>query len=210
MTISGKIVGYDPGGNKRHGVALLLIDNGKIVGVETKTFITAEQVISFLNDCGHLVGLGVDTLTCWSTGESGWRPADRWLREKYREVRNSVVTPNGLYGAMVLNGMLVLLSARDRNMGFFITETHPKVLFWSLTKKRYNYDQKDEMDRCISDYLGQSVKTANEHEWDAAFSAYAAFQSLTRAWTRDLHQLPKKNGESIIYPCGVTFFFWPE
>jgi hypothetical protein len=157
-----------------------------------------------------LIGIGVDTLTCWSTGESGWRPADRWLREKYKEVRNSVVPPNGLRCSMALNGMVVLLSARDRNLDLFITETHPKVLFWSLTRQKYNYDQNDGMNRWLSGYLGQPIKTANENEWDAAFSAYAAFQSLTRVWTRDLHQLPKKDGESIVYPCGVTFFVWPE
>jgi hypothetical protein len=47
MTVSGTIFGYDPGGNQCHGVALLSIDNGKIDKLETKTFITAEQVLRF-------------------------------------------------------------------------------------------------------------------------------------------------------------------
>lgn len=210
MIVSGTIVGYDPGGNKRHGVALLLMNNEIIDGIETKTFNTAAEVIRFFKDCKQLIGLGVDTLTCWSTGQSGWRPADRWLREEYKNVRNSVVSPNGLYCSMALNGMIVLLSVRDKNRDIFITETHPKVLYYHLTKQKYNYDKNGKMDRWLSDHLGQPLKTANEDEWDAAFSAYAAFQSLTRAWERDLHQLPTNNNESIVYPCGITFFFWPE
>jgi hypothetical protein len=212
MTISGRIFGYDPGGNNCHGVALLNIDNGKVYEVNIQTFSTAEQVIRYLEDCGPIIGLGVDTLTCWSTGESGWRPADRWLRGQYSEVRNSIVTPNGLYGAMALNGMAVLFLARNINRELFITETHPKVLYWSLTQQRYSYkNHRDEMDRWLSGLLGKPLKTNNAHEWDAAFSAYAAFKSLTQGWTTDLHDLPKGNDERIVYPCGAkTFFVWPE
>ena len=57
-------------------------------------------------------GIGVNTLTAWSTGRAGWRPADRWLRYRYPEVRNSVASPNSLFGSMALNGMSVLMSLR--------------------------------------------------------------------------------------------------
>jgi hypothetical protein len=93
----------------------------------------------FLGNLEIVSALGVDTLTCWSTGPGGWRSADRWLRQQYPAVRNSVVTPNGLFGSMGLNGMAVLISARKRFDNLFITETHPKVLYWQITRARYDY-----------------------------------------------------------------------
>jgi hypothetical protein len=44
------------------------------------------------------------------------------------------------YGAMALSGMAVLLAARNINRELFITETHPKILYWSLIQQRYDYE----------------------------------------------------------------------
>ena len=109
---TGLIVGYDPGGDGAHGIALLSLDAGRTTNVVTKTFDTTEAVITYVDRCSDVLALGVDTLTCWSTGPGGWRPADRWLRARYETVRNSVMTPNGLAGSMGLNGMSVLLAMR--------------------------------------------------------------------------------------------------
>jgi len=40
------------------------------------------------------------------TGPGGWRPADRWLRETYPVIRNSVMPLNGLAGSMSLRRRL--------------------------------------------------------------------------------------------------------
>ena len=87
-------VGYDPGGDDAHGVAQLSLVEGKAAIPSTTTLRTAEDVIIFLESLSIVAGIGVDTLTCWSTGGGGWRPADRWLRETYKGVQNSVMTPN--------------------------------------------------------------------------------------------------------------------
>ena len=94
------IIGYDPGGNDAHGLAELHVHDGRAIRISTRTLGTAEDVVSALDSLSSLAALGVDTLSCWSTGPSGWRPADRWLRERYPDVQNSVVSPNSLFGSM--------------------------------------------------------------------------------------------------------------
>ena len=144
MRITGTIIGYDPGGDKHHGLTRLVLKNGSIQEGTTETLDNAEQVIKITQEQRSLVAVGVDTLTCWSTGKSGWRPADRWLMEKYKEkeIKNSIVSPNSLRGAMALNGMALLVSLRNQRPELFITETHPKVLFWFREREKYDYENK--------------------------------------------------------------------
>jgi len=208
---TGVVIGYDPGGDRAHGLALLTLENGCILRLDTRTCETTEAVIRYVENQAPLLALGVDTLTCWSSGGGGWRPADRWLRQKYPSIQKSVMTPNGLAGSMGLNGMSLLLSVRAKNPSITVIETHPKVLYWALKKKKYNYaGDNEDMDRVLSDATGIAVKTSNEHEWDAAISAFAAVNGLLGCWTNDLHALPTGSTERLVTPCGATNYFWPE
>lgn len=208
---SGLVIGYDPGGNGAHGVAELRIEDGNAVSVATRTMDTAEDVIAFLEGRPSVVAMGVDTLTCWSSGKSGWRPADRWLRQRYGAVQNSVASPNSLFGSMGLNGMAVLVAVRSTRPDLLITETHPKVFYYHLSGQKYDYQQgRAEMDAALSATLGVPVVPATEHEWDAALSAFAALQGLRQRWPNDLHRLATERGERLITPCGMTHYFWPE
>jgi hypothetical protein len=97
--ISGRIVGYDPGGEEDHGFAELRVENGEAQSLKSLTLDNAEAVIKATLDTEKhqdLIGVGIDTMTCWSTGKSGWRPADNWLRNQYDEVEKSVVSPNSM------------------------------------------------------------------------------------------------------------------
>ena len=209
--LTGLVIGYDPGGNGAHGVAELQIEDGKAANVSTWTMETTEDVVAFLENRPSMAALGVDTLTCWSTGKSAWRPADRWLRHQYKAVRNSIVTPNSLFGAMGLNGMATLVAVRLKHPDALITETHPKVLYYHLSGEKYDYKtRKAEMDANLAEKLGVTVTPATEHEWDAAVSAFAALQGLTGRWIINLHGLATDNAERLISPCGVTHYYWPE
>jgi len=97
--LTGTLVGYDPGGNGANGFALLKIKDSKPTSISITTLSNVESVINEIK-INNIIGLGVDTLSCWSTGHSGWRPADWWLRRKYPEVQNSVMSPNTLSGSM--------------------------------------------------------------------------------------------------------------
>jgi hypothetical protein len=211
MLINGTVIGYDPGGNWGHGLAKFFIKKSSIIKAHTETLENSEKVIQAIKKESPLLSIGVDTLTCWGTGGSGWRPADRWLKEKYSEIQNSVVSPNGLYGSMGLNGMAVLIAMRNDQKEIIVTETHPKVLFWCLTGKKYNYkDKKALMDNLLITHLDIEIYPDNEHEWDAAISAFAALQGLKGKWKHNLHDIPCVDGERLITPCGKTHYFWPE
>ncbi len=208
--ISGEVVGYDPGGDGTHGIAILRVENGAAISLSCITASTVEDVISRIASNANVLAFGIDTLTCWSTGRCGWRPADRWLRDQYPIVRNSIVSPNGLYGSMGLNGMAILLTMRAKYPGALITETHPKVLYHQLSGLKYDWSQTGkEMTESLVGWLGAPIHVQNDHEWDAALSAYSAFQGLCERWSHDLHALPVQRGEQLVEPAGKTHYFWP-
>lgn len=221
-----KIIGYDPGGNNRHGVAILSvsIEGGrwKPRSLELKTLQCGQSVIELISrDApeGNLLAVGIDTLTAWSGSKSGWRPADHWLREKYGEVKASVDNPNHINGSMCLNGALILHSLEQRSDrgGIAVTEAHPKVLYYALTNKRHPWSNNQAMsERELSakwlfktmaldvDQDMVSSLCASDHDFDALLGALAALNGLNREWTTDLHY-----GAPIVHPFGVSHYWWP-
>ncbi len=211
MDIEGVIVGYDPGGNNAHGLCLIRYSKGVILNVQVSTHPTAKSIIDELTKINDVIAIGVDTLTCWSTGASGWRPADRWLKKEYKEITHSIASANSLFGAMGLNGMSVLLSLKERYPEILISEAHPKVLYYELFKKKYDYKQNHQnMDYLLSNILTFSVSTANDHEWDSVISALTVAKGMNGEWVNNLHLLPINDNESIITPCGKTYYWWPK
>ena len=210
--MNGVIAGYDPGGNGANGLALLFIADGLITTVESKTVETAQDVLNRLLEFDNLIGIGVDTLTQWSTGKSGWRNADLTLRAKYPVVQKSVTPPNSLYGSMALNGMSVLIKLKQFEPNIRITEAHPKVLFHALTGSKYNYaEERAEMDRLLSNWFRvPNIKTESDHEWDALISAYSAYQGMIGNWTMDLHTPTQGESSKSVNPIGKTHFYWPS
>lgn len=216
--LSGHIIGYDPGGNGKHGFAVLRVQKAKPKSLTTKKLRDAEEVITHIEDAGSLVALGIDTMTCWCTGKSGLRPADQWLDETYSG--NSVVSPNGMYGSMGINGMAVVFNTRkDPKIGGGIgapsvTETHPKVLYqevWGEQSAYPEYGDVPQMNRALEEELGIPVETASDHEWDAAVSTLAALRGLTGKWDFDLHRdLDWEPDGRMVKPCGETHYFWPK
>lgn len=167
MDSTGVVIGYDPGGKGAHGLAAVLVKGGRPRSISMRTAGTTEEAVAFVEGTSDVIALGVDTLTCWSTGPAGWRPADRWLRERYRPVANSVASPNHLSGSMVVNGMAFLLAAGQTRPAVFTTETHPKVLLFHLAETKYDYlGRKELMDKALARALGLPVTPANQHEWD--------------------------------------------
>ena len=210
--MTGTVIGYDPGGNRKHGLARATVRDGNIVNVTTETLCAVEDVVASILNIETPLGLGIDTLTCWGTGQSGWRPADHWLRQRYRDVQNSVVAPNSLYGAMSLNGMASLVAVRQAFPDIFVTETHPKVLCYAQFNQRYNYNGSNTsvMNKRLRRLLAVDVVPQNEHEWDSAISILAAVRGLQGSWQRDLHALPTDSDERLVEPCGRTAYVWPE
>lgn len=203
-------LGYDPGGNGNHGVAA--IEGGK---VSCDTMRTAKKAIEwFHNYCNdhEPAALGIDTLTMWSTGPSGWRPADRALRAAYPDVANSVAASNSLYGSMPINGVAVARELLRAFPKLRITETHPKVLYFALTGLVYDFVQHREiMTQQLLDLVAvKSCEVRTDHEWDALLSAYAAQQWVTDQWQTDLHLLTASADEALIPAHGTeAYYAWP-
>ena len=210
--MTGTLIGYDPGGNGHHGLALLTLAAGHPRGLTIETCETVEDVLQRLEPIGDLCGAGVDTLTCWSTGRSGWRPADRWMRQQYpTDVARSVTSPNSLYGSMSLSGMAVLHTLRQLDPDLPISETHPKVICSVLWGRRYNYARDAQwMDDALASVLGLEVRTSNDHEWDAVVTAFCMLSALRGEWQHDLHQLDPSPNERILFPAGPMQYVWPE
>ena len=206
------VFGYHPGGNGSHGAAMLEYDQRVVRKASCHTCKSVEDAISWFEGLSVLpAAIGVDTLTCWSTGASGWRPADVWLRQRYPEARASVASPNSIYGSMSLGGMSLLLALRSMFPSIIITETHPKVLYRALSGRKYDFvADGSAMLELLSRSYGVSARCGNDHEWDALISAVVAFHAASGSWHRDLHQLACARGSRLVKPCGDTSYFWPE
>jgi len=208
--VSNLYLGYDPGGGGAHGVAI--IDDNHAA---CETVATANEALRWFRarcDKQPPSALGVDTLTLWSTGPAGWRPADRALRAAYPKVVNSIASPNSLYGAMPVSGAAVTLALRGIFPDLKITETHPKVLYFCLTQATYDFDgARSEMVRRLAGWIGLSCDVGSEHSWDALVSAYAAREWHGGKWAHDLHQLPARDGHEQLVPAhgSDAHYAWP-
>ena len=201
--------GYDPGGNGAHGVAALtLLSTGRI-RAEMRELPTASEALSFFEACGNrLAGIGIDSLLGWSLGESGWRPADDFLRREYPDVARSVVAANSLRGSMVANGVAVALALERTFPELFITEVHPEVLRHAVLTKGAGGAQTSETLRQLLDPLSEHV---GPHAQDALIAAFAALQGIDGGWPLDLHAPgPNDGGWVLVSPLKTVRFLWPE
>ncbi len=205
------ILGYDPGGNGNHGVAALEVSsNLSSVSINFGTAKTTQDVIDFLDFYEDSIGIGIDTLTRWCTGHSGWRPADRWLRERYKRIRNSIMSPNLLFGAMSIGGMAIKEAYSRRSKVGLVSETHPKVIYFALTGEKYDWkNSKEKMNSFLSSSLGLDVVTNNDHEFDAVISCFCVQQYLSENWKDNLHERSLEEGEQYIDPFVESVYCWP-
>ena len=173
----------------------------------------AEAAVRWMTQNGDPIAAGIDTLTMLSTGEGGWRPADRWLRQHYAEVRESVLSPNSLRGAMVVSGLAVLSCLHEINPDILVSETHPKILYSELTDgQHYNYAANQAgMNVQLAQWIGWPVDTTDGHQWDALASCLAVWKGgVCNEWHGDLHnQLHAGQNETLVSIVGPTHYYWP-
>jgi hypothetical protein len=206
-------LGFDPGGLKGFGVALYdaashSIDCATVSSVdEAVAWVTAEV-------SSAPVAAGIDTLLFWQSTPSGWRGADEFLRSRYPECRNSVVSANGLYGSMSVQGAVLAGRLRQAWPSIFLTETHPKVLWTALgLGRRYPRGLVDQRAAVEWSEYARVLKLniVDDHQLDAALSAWAAERGHSGAWPRDLTQIPARHqrSENISVVSDVRYC-WPE
>lgn len=205
------ILGYDPGGKQKNGVAIITVD--PIIGICAKVNTTdnVNQAFQWFTDNvgteTEVKGAGIDTLLYWSTGDSGWRMVDKRLKEKYPFVQNSVMASNALYGAMVVQGMSMAMLLRKEWSEIILNETHPKVQYYAQKGKDYKFGNK------LIDWFREEMNCAdfpeisNEHQWDALFSAWVTLKAISSESTLDLVDNPES--KTLIFPVGKVNYYWP-
>lgn len=216
------VVGYDPGGADAHGVAVLEVreedSRWQPNILHVKESKTLEAAVSYVEEScqgGRIVAAGIDTLTEWNSGPSGWRGADLWLRKTYPLVAKSVVAPNSIFGSMAINGaaFLTLLGPRLRSDVTMVTEVHPKVCYFALTGGKHAWVQDDpqmwdwliaELDLEAPDCIG-----GRDHHFDAGMAALAALRGLNGDWRRDLHSASAGDNKGRVRLFVDTHYWWP-
>lgn len=183
------VIGIDPGGQNKNGVALIFLKGNKIIDVKTKNEKSVNTIIRWIsmsissND--SVIAIGIDSCLWWSTYRCGWRPMDRYLKMKYKLAYRSVFSINGARGSMLTQGIMLgdLLSKKFPNA--IINETHPKVAYYAETKTKYTLSKKAPS-KTMNSFLINKIRhvgnlnkfsktflpqNCSEHEWDAIYSA---------------------------------------
>lgn len=165
-----------------------------------------------------ILAAGIDTLTEWNDGPSGWRPADRWLRDRYPAVSGSVIAPNSLFGAMLVSGagFLVQLRPRFGRDRTLVTETHPKVCYYALRGQRHEWRSRSMIRWLTAQLAPATCRFQAAHDFDACMSVLAALRGFRGDWTLDLHRLPANERKALaecgkaVRLVGAAHFWWPN
>lgn len=200
MTSEGTLwIGADPGGKKKFGLAILKSDGS----VTTFLVDCADEAIDAIKNYVRVqpAGVGVDAPLWWSSGRSGGRHADQWLRTKHGLSGGQVQGANSLRGADLVQGVMFVYRVRVLFPGVGVTETHPKAVLaaskaesWSAFSKRFMV----------------TAEIEGEHERDAIVSAIAAREGFEGRWLNDLSTIryPSEQDPSK-YWLAPIHYFWP-
>ena len=155
------------------------------------------------------IAAGIDTLLHWATSKSGTRPCDFQLRPTYRRMKNSILPPNSLYGAMAIGGMALAIRLSRKWPELVLNETHPKVFFHARWDQRYDSKDKKTVEAAIQWFVRQGhyteAKIEGEHELGAALSASATRDGLAEDWENIIGE-----GGNLLFPAGPVRYLWFE
>lgn len=170
-------VGADPGGAGNFGLAILAGDG------TARTWCTncADDAVTLVRERVSVppAGVGVDAPLWWSSGCSGWRHADQWIRTTYGLSSGQVQAANSLRSAALVQGMMFVQRMRELCPAVPVTETHPKAVLKAIIVN--DWSAFDRMSGLVDD-----ISSRTDHERDAIISAVAAREGFEGRWTRDL------------------------
>ena len=205
-------LGFDPGGGDGFGCALVTDENSSSATTSSVDE-AVDWIVAQLN--GRTPdGVGIDTLLFWQTTRSGWRGADEYLRTRFPERRNSVLCSNGLYGSMAVQGATLAVRLRELWPKVLLTETHPKVLWWYIGGGIPYPRQPSKSYAAVlllTEALEAEINPANEHEFDALLSGWAADRACRGMWKLDLISIQARDQRSPnVALVDDVHYYWPE
>lgn len=195
-------IGADPGGKGNFGLAILE-SNGSATTYCVDCADEAIQIVVKRVDSAPS-GIGVDAPLWWSSGRSGDRQADQWLRTRYSLPGGQVQAANSLRGAALVQGAMFVQRMRERFPDVGVTETHPKAVWKALEMESGN--------ALITHYsVRAEIRDHQEHERDAIISAIAAREGFEGRWLNDLGRTryPSEQDPSTFWLAPIHYF-WPE
>ena len=195
-------LGYDPGGEGKHGVAAAYISKDGTFSDEpkTETLADANEVIEWFHRHSSVAAFGVDTLLAWSATVK--RVCDDALRSHYQS--SSVVAQNSLYSAMTINGIIVAQDASKLSLP--LVESHPGVVINNVILK-----QKDSSpgNAAICERY-EKLRETKKHAADALVAAWCASQWIFGHWKVNLYEVHPNKQPGLIFPAGKAVYPWPE
>ena len=168
--------GADPGGVEKFGVALLR----DTAGSTPHAFRARTKRCDWLVDVrADIAAAAIDAPLWWSSGKSGDRKADGYLRKTYKNPSGTVQATNSLRGAALIEGVMLAWRLREHLPELPITEAHPKALLKALISRGVGRD--------VAERFGlRSIEPGADHERDAIIAAVAAREGSVGDWDRDL------------------------
>jgi predicted nuclease with RNAse H fold len=199
--------GADPGGKDAFGVALLE-PNGSF---RSSVVSCADEAVSWLKRTDAcILAAGVDAPLWWSSGMSGDRKVDKFLRERFHISGGTVQPANSLRGAVLIQGVMLAIRLRKCFPSLAITESHPKALLKAL--KVDKNDQRALWATISEQFILKGEAPRTEHETDALLGAVAAREGSACAWTVDLAKRERETCEqdNASLPWGPVCYWWPD
>lgn len=196
-TSKGKYwLGVDPGGMNAFGVACLY-ESGEC---ETACVSCADEAVSLVTT--PPLGVGVDAPLWWSSGKSGGRKADKWIRNKHKIKPGTVQEANSLRGAALVQGVMFVQRLREKFGAVNVTEAHPKAVAIALG----GWDGEH-----VSSLIPQAAQSESEHARDAIMSAITAREGFSRRWTLDLSTSRYESEQDPqTYWLAPVHYYWPD
>jgi predicted RNase H-like nuclease len=199
--------GADPGGMNAFGVALLQPDGS----FATEVVSSADEAVAWLDrKATSIDGAGIDAPLWWSSGPSGDRAADQYLRKQFKKSAGTVQAANSLRGAALVQGVMLAWLLRKRYPQLSITEAHPKALLKTLA---IEIEHSNESWRAIASlFTLASHMPSKDHERDGVLGAVAAREGSSGRWTIDLaarDRLPSEQDPGSL-PWRPVSYWWPD
>ena len=203
------VLGFDPGGLGAFGWSICQQVCGQLqgpfqTGLADNAWHAQNQLQAHLPDHARVLAAGIDAPLYWDKrGDmQGFREVDYRLRaalEANNHPNGYVVSPNGLYGAVLMQGAL-LARILTATWDLTISESHPTVL--DLLLPHNGQPAVVDMRDALMDGLRDDV---TPHERDATLAAISAWAAIQRppGWQNLYDQDPR-----LINPSQIPASYW--
>ena len=203
------ILGFDPGGIGNFGWSICQQINGRLeiplqTGLADNAWQAKDQVQAHIPDDARVLAAGIDAPLYWDKrGDmQGFRGVDHQLQaalENNGLPVNHVASPNGLYGAVIMQGAL-LARVLSCTWDLAISESHPTAL--NLLLPLNGQPAVVDMWENLMNGIPQDVAI---HERDATLAAISGWAAIQRppSW-QNLYDQDAR----LINPSSIPSSYW--